>query len=92
MGTSQGIDSVKNRLYYEFKAYENRSRLNSRLDMIGQDFLKINKYQVILSETETVSIAESYGVIAQHSLKAIILFQVQEQEQEEKQIKEMTMQ
>lgn len=88
MGTSQGMDDVQNRLYHGFKAYENRSRLGSRLDMIGQELLKTNKYQGILSETEKASIAESYEVIAQHSLKAIILIELQEQ----KQIKEMTMQ
>lgn len=92
MGTSQGIDTVQNRLYYGFKAYENRSRLNSRLDMIEQEIMKVSKYQGILSEREKESIAKSYESIAQHSLKAIILIELQELKQEQKQIKEITMQ
>lgn len=92
IGASQGIDAAKGRLYYGFKAYQNRSRLSNRLDMIGQELLKISKYQGILSETDKASIAESYEVIAQHSLKAIILIELEEQKQEQKQMKEMAMQ
>lgn len=92
MGTTQNIDTVQNRLYYGFKAYENRSRLNSRLDMIGQEILKNSKCEGMISETEKVNIASSYESIAQHSLKAIILIELQELKQEEKQIKEMAMQ
>ncbi|WP_312907009.1 DUF3991 domain-containing protein [Tissierella praeacuta] len=92
MGTNQDMDVVKDRLYYGFKAYENRSRLNSRLNMIGQEILKINKCEGIISEKEKANIAKSYESIAQHSLKAIILIELQEQKQEQRQIKEMTMQ
>lgn len=92
MGNKQDIDMVKNRLYHGFKAYGNRSRLNSRLDMIGQEILKISKYEGIISKKEKINIAQSYEIIAQHSLKAIILIEVQEQKQEPKQIKEITMQ
>ena len=92
MGGRQDIDTLQQRLYYGFKAYENRSRLNSRLDMIGQELLKISKYQGILSEAGKTNIAKIYESIAQHSLKAIILIELQEQKQEQKQINEMTMQ
>lgn len=91
LGTSQDIDLIKNRFYHGFKAYENRSRLNSRLDMIGQEILKISRYEGIISEKEKVDIAKKYESIAQHSLKAIILIELEEQKQEQKQIKEMTM-
>ncbi len=92
MGGRQDIDTLQQRLYYGFKAYENRSRLNSRLDTIGQELLKISKYQGILSEAGKTNIAKIYESIAQHSLKAIILIELQEQKQKQKQIKEMTMQ
>lgn len=91
MGISQGIDVIQNRLYCEFKAYENRSRLNSRIDMIGQEILKISRYEGIISEDEKINIAKAYESIAQHSLKAIILIELQEQKQEQKQINEMIM-
>lgn len=90
--TSQGIDAVQRKLYSEFRAYENRNRLNSRLDMIGQEVLKVGRYQGILSKKEKENIASSYESIAQHSLKAIVLIELQEIGQEQKQIKEMTMQ
>jgi hypothetical protein len=92
MGTSQGIYAVQRKLYSRFRAYENRSRLNSRLDMIGQEILKVSGYQGIISEMEKESIANSYESVAQHSLKAIILIELQEPRQEQKQIKEMAMQ
>ena len=92
MGTIQDIDVIQDRLHYGFKAYENRSRLNSRLDMIGQEILKISEYKEIISENEKINIAKGYETIAQHSLKAIILIELQEQKQEQKQIGEMTMQ
>lgn len=92
MGGRQDIDTLQQRLYYGFKAYENRSRLNSRLDTIGQELLKISKYQGILSEAGKTNIAKIYESIAQHSLKAIILIELQEQKQKQKQIKEITMQ
>ena len=91
MGSNQDINILQQRLYYGFKAYENRIGLNNRLDMIGQELLKISKYQGIVSETEKLSIAKSYEVIAQHSLKSIILIELQDQKQEQKQLKEMTM-
>ena len=92
MGTSQDIDAVQRKLYSGFRAYENRSRLNNRLDMIGQEILKVSKYEGILSEKEKENIARSYESIAQHSLKAIILIGLQEQNQEQNQIKEIAMQ
>jgi hypothetical protein len=92
LGTSQGIDDVQRKLYSEFRAYENRNRLNIRLDMIGQEILQVSKYQGILSKREKESIASIYESIAQHSLKAIILIELQELKQEQKQIKEMAMQ
>lgn len=92
MEISQGIDAIQNRLYYGFKAHENRSRLNNRLDMIGQEILKISRYEGIISEDEKINIAKAYESIAQHSLKAIILIELQELKQEQKQIKEMAMQ
>lgn len=91
MRSNQDINIIQQRLCYGFKAYENRIRLNNRLDMIGQELLKISKYQGIVSETEKLSIAKSYEVVAQHSLKSIILIELQEQKQEQKQLKEMTM-
>lgn len=42
LGTSQGIDDVQRKLYSEFRAYENRNRLNIRLDMIGQEILQVS--------------------------------------------------
>jgi hypothetical protein len=91
LGSSQDIGDVKNRFYYGFKAYENRNRLNIRLDMIGQEILKISKYEGIISEDQKANIAKSYESIAQHGLKSIILIEVQEQKQEQKQINEMIM-
>lgn len=91
MGSNQDINILQQRLCYGFKAYENRISLHNRLDMIGQELLKISKYQGIISETEKLSIAKSYEVVAQHSLKSIILIDLQEQKQEQKQLKEMTM-
>ena len=91
MRSNQDINIIQQRLCYGFKAYENRIRLNNRLDMIEKEILKISKYQGIVSETEKLSIAKSYEVVAQHSLKAIILIELQEQKQEQKQLKEMTM-
>ena len=92
MGTSEGIGAIQRGLYSRFRAYENRSRLNSRLDMIGQEILKVSKYQGILSKEEKEIIASNYESIAQHSLKAIILIELQEIEHEQKQIKEMIIQ
>ena len=92
MGNTKGVDTVQSKLYSEFKAYENRSRLNSRLDIIEQEILKVSKYEGILSKKEKESIANGYESIAQHSLKAIILIELQELKQEQKQVKEMTMQ
>ncbi|MGJ0847328.1 toprim domain-containing protein [Tissierella praeacuta] len=92
MGSTKGVDTVQSKLYSGFKAYENRSRLNSRLDIIEQEILKVSKYEGILSKREKESIANSYESIAQHSLKAIILIELQELKQEQKQVKEMTMQ
>lgn len=92
MGNTKGVDTIKSKLYSGFKAYENRSRLNSRLDMIEQEILKVSKYEGIISKREKKSIANSYEFIAQHSLKAIILIELQELKQEQKQVKEMTMQ
>ncbi|WP_313232609.1 DUF3991 and toprim domain-containing protein [Tissierella praeacuta] len=92
MEIRKSIDVLQSRLYYGFKAYENRSKLNSRLDMIRQEILKVSKYQGILSERDKEDIAGSYESIAQHSLKAIILIELQELKQDQKQIKEMTMQ
>ncbi|MBZ2174387.1 DUF3991 and toprim domain-containing protein [Schnuerera sp. xch1] len=95
LGSSQDIDLVKNRFYHGFKAYENRSRLNNRLDMIGQEILKISGSEGIISKDEKLNIAKAYEAIAQHSLKAIILIELQEQKQEQRQdqnqIKEMIM-
>ncbi len=91
LGTSQDIDTVKDRLYHGFKAYENRSRLNNRLDMIGQEILKISRYEGMISKNEKINIAKAYESIAQHSLKAIILIELQEQKREQEQIVEMTM-
>lgn len=92
LGTSQDIDSFQKKLYYEFKAYENRSRLNSRLDIIGQELFNIEKYKKIISETEKLGIVDSYQSIAQHCLKAIILIELQGQKKEQKQIEGMIMQ
>ncbi len=92
MGNTKGVDTVQSKLYSGFKAYENRSRLNSRLDIIEQEILKVSKYEGILSKREKESIANSYESIAQHGLKAIILIELQELKQEQKQVKEMTMQ
>lgn len=92
MGNTKGVDTVQSKLYSGFKAYENRSRLNSRLDIVEQEILKVSKYKGILSKREKESIANSYESIAQHSLKAIILIELQELKQEQKQVKEMTMQ
>ncbi|OLS01993.1 toprim domain-containing protein [Tissierella creatinophila] len=91
MDVSEDIDTVKERLYYTFKAYENRNRINSRLDIIGQELMNIGKYQGILSKTEKTSIAESYEAIAQNCLKAVILIELNEQKKVHRQIKEMTM-
>lgn len=95
LGSSQDIDLVKNRFYHGFKAYENRSRLNNRLDMIGQEILKISGSEGIIPKDEKLNIAKAYEAIAQHSLKAIILIELQEQKQEQRQdqnqIKEMIM-
>jgi transcription termination factor NusB len=92
MGNTKGVDTVQSKLYSGFKAYENRSRLNSRLDIIEQEILKVSKYEGILSKKEKESIANSFESIAQHGLKAIILIELQELKQEQKQVKEMTMQ
>ena len=92
MGNTKGVDTVQSRLYSGFRAYENRSRLNSRLDIIEQEILKVSKYKGILSKREKESIANSYESIAQNGLKAIILIELQELKQEQKQVKEMTMQ
>lgn len=91
LGSSEDIDLVKDRFYHGFKAYENRSRLNNRLDMIGKEISKISKYEGIIPEKEKADITKKYESIAQHSLKAIILIELQEQKQEQKQVKEMTM-
>ena len=91
MGNTKGVDTIQSKLYSGFKAYENRSRLNSRLDIIEQEILKVSKYEGSLSEKEKDSIASSYESIAQHGLKAIILIELQEIKQEQKQINEMTM-
>lgn len=91
MGNTKGVDTIQSKLYSGFKAYENRSRLNSRLDIIEQEILKVSKYEGILSDKEKDSIASSYESIAQHGLKAIILIELQEIKQEQKQINEMTM-
>ena len=91
MGNTKGVDTIQSKLYSGFKAYENRSRLNSRLDIIEQEILKVSKYEGILSEKEKDSIASSYESIAQHGLKAIILIELQEIKQEQKQINEMAM-
>ena len=61
------------------------------MDIIEQEILKVSKYEGILSEKEKDSIASSYESIAQHGLKAIILIELQEIKQEQKQINEMTM-
>ena len=92
IGNTKGVDTFQSKLYSGFKAYENRSRLNSRLDIIEQEILKVSKYGGILSKREKESIANGYESIAQHSLKAIILIELQELKQEQKQVKEMTMQ
>ena len=92
LGFNQSIGALKRKLYSEFRAYENRNRLNSRLDMIGQEISKVSKYQGILSKKEKETIANSYEFIAQHSLKAVILIELQELRQEQKQIREMAMQ
>lgn len=60
--------------------------------MIGQEISKVSKYQGILSKKEKETIANSYEFIAQHSLKAVILIELQELRQEQKQIREMAMQ
>ena len=78
MGNGKDIEAIQRKLYSGFRAYENRSRLNNRLDMIGQDILKLSKCEGILSEKEKESIAKSYESIALHSLKAIILIELQE--------------
>ena len=77
MGSTKGVDTLQSKLYSGFKAYENRSRLNGRLDIIEQEILKVSKYEVILSKREKESIANGYESIAQHSLKAIILIELQ---------------
>lgn len=92
MGNTKCVDTVQSKLYSGFKAYENRSRLNSRLDIIEQEILKVSRYEGILSKREKESIANSYESIAQLGLKAIILIELQELKQEQKQVKEMTMQ
>jgi hypothetical protein len=92
MGNTKGVDNVQRKLYSGFKAYENRIRLNSRLDIIEQEILKVSKYEGILPKKEKESMANSFESIAQHGLKAIILIELQELKQEQKQVKEMTMQ
>lgn len=92
INSNKGLVEVKKNLYYSFKAYENRSRINISLDMIKNDLININKSQGIISKKEKISIAESYENIAKNCLKAIVLIELKEQKKEQKQIKGMIMQ
>lgn len=92
INSNKGLVEIKKNLYYSFKAYENRSRVNSLLDMIKKELININKHQRIISKKEKISIAESYENIAKNCLKAIVLIELKEQKKEQKQIKGMIMQ
>lgn len=92
LGDSQDIESIINGISNEFKSYENRSRLENRLDSIGKDIAEIEMYTGIVSKEEKMNIANKYESIVKNTIKAIILIEQDELKKNQKQIREMVMQ
>lgn len=90
MGYPLEVDKLLTGLHDGFKAYENRSKFNSRLLDIQKELEPIGKHQGIVCENEKKDIAQRYESIAGHCLKAIITIKMQQQKQEQKQLMVMS--
>ena len=81
------IEVLQQRLHYRFKAYENRSSLDSRFKKIGKD---IESLKLFINH-DSLKSAELLEQIAQNALKAVILVTIDEQKKEQSYTAEISM-
>lgn len=97
MGQDETLSGVADALRLGFKAYENRGRLQTRLDLLESEIMALRGFEGVLTASEKEKLAENYERIAAHCLKAAVGVEQQiqkqepEQEQEQRQAPEMRM-
>lgn len=84
---SFSMEILQQRLKYRFKAYENRSGLDNRFELIEKDIGKLK----LIEKEDHLKKAEILEQIAQNGLKAAILVAAEEQKKEQSYTAEMSM-
>lgn len=72
MEHGRDMSCVQSRMFYSFKAYQNRGRLDSRMDELGTAVAKLGKFSGVLTRMQKEQLAESYEAVAQCALKAAV--------------------
>lgn len=92
LGAEQDIEIIINRLFNEYKAYENRAGFKNRLDSIGKTISEIEKHAGIISRGEKEKIAKQYESILENTVKAVILMRLNQFKKSQNPVREMAMQ
>ncbi len=92
LGVEQDIETIINRLYKNYKAYENRAGLKNRLGSIGKIIGEIERYEGIISKEDKKKIAKQFESILEDTIKAIILMRVNQFKKSQNPVREMAMQ
>lgn len=91
MGRDETLSHLAETLRLGFRAYENRGRLQTRLDLLESEIMALRGFERVLTATEKGKLAESYENVAAHCLKAAVQMERQFQKQEQRQAPEMRM-
>lgn len=91
MNHSRDLSTVHSRLRYGFKAYENRGQFKTRMDLLEKEIMALRGYDRVLSAEDKVKLAECYEEVASHCLKGVILLELKQQKQEQRQNAVLTM-
>lgn len=92
LGVEQDIETIINRVFKEYKAYENRASFKNRFNSIGKTINQIERYPGIISKREKEKVGKQYELILENTIKAAILIKLDQFKKSQNPVREMAMQ
>lgn len=84
MNYRRDISDVLKEMCDGFRAYENRSHLKTRLDMLESDIISLRRFECVVTSSEKEKLAACYEKIASNCFRGAILTVKQLQKMEQK--------